>query len=87
MIKLTKNQPHDCDPIVRVEGRLDSETVHELETFLGAIDAPQRAALDLSGLASIDQDGRAALIRLRAAGHRIVAASMYIHQLLEEAQP
>lgn len=87
MIKLTKNQSPDRDPVVRVEGRLDSETVHELEAFLAAIDLPERVALDLSGLASIDHDGRSALVKLHAAGHRIVGASLYIHQLLEEAQP
>jgi anti-anti-sigma regulatory factor len=87
VIKLTMNKPQDRDSIVRVEGRLDSETVHELETFLAAIDSPERIALDLSGLASIDHDGRSALVRLQAAGHRIVGASLYIHQLLQEAQP
>lgn len=87
VIKLTKNESHSGDPIVRVEGRLDSETVHELVTFLAADDLPERIALDLSGLASIDHDGRSALVRLHAAGHRIVGASLYIHQLLEEAQP
>lgn len=87
MIKLTQSQHHDRDPIVHVDGRLDSETVHELETFLAATDLPERVALDLSGLASLDHRGRSALVRLRAAGHRIVGASLYIHQLLEEAQP
>lgn len=87
MIKLTKNQPQDRNPTVRVEGRLDSETVHELEAFLAAIDSPECVTLNLSGLASIDHDGRFALVRLQAAGHRIVGASLYIHQLLEEAQP
>jgi anti-anti-sigma regulatory factor len=87
VIKLTKNQPHDRDAIVRVEGRLDSETVHELETLLAGINSRDRVVLDLSGLASIDHDGRRMLVRLRAAGHRIVGASLYIHQLLEEAQP
>lgn len=87
VIKLTKNQLNDRDPIVRVEGRLDSETVHQLDAFLAAIDSSGRVALDLSGLTSIDHDGRSALVKLHTAGHRIVGASLYIHQLLEEAQP
>ncbi len=87
MIKLTRNQPHDRDPIVRIEGRLDSEGVRELDAFLAKIDSPERVAFDLSGLASTDHDGRSALVSLKAAGHRILGASLYIHQLLEEAQP
>lgn len=87
MIKLTKNQTLHRDETIRVEGRLDSETVFELHAFLAAMDSRERVTLDLSGLASVDHDGRSALLRLQAAGHRIVGASLYIHQLLEEAQP
>lgn len=87
MIKLTRNQPQNRHTIVRVEGRLDSETVHELQTFLSAIDTPEPIALDLSGLSSVDLDGRSALVKLQAAGHRIVGASLYIQHLLEEAHP
>ncbi len=86
MIKLTKEQPHGADAIVRVEGRLDSEAVRELDAFVEGEDSPGGITLDLSGLASVDQGGRAALLRLRASGHRIVGASLYIHRLLEESQ-
>lgn len=85
MIKLTKSQPEDRNPIVCVEGRLDSETVHELQTYLAATDSSEGVTLDLSGLASVDPKGLSTLVSLQAAGHRIVGASLYIHQLLEEA--
>lgn len=87
MIKLTKSQLREGDAIVRIEGRLDTETVQELAAFLATIGSPGVIVLDLSGLTSIDHDGRTALVTLGAAGYRIVGASLYIHQLLQEAQP
>lgn len=86
MIKLTSTQPHGREPMIHIEGRLDTESVHQLEGCLAGIGAPGRTTLDVSGLASLDATGRAALIRLQHAGHRIVGASLYIHRILEEAQ-
>ncbi len=80
MIKLTRVEvPH---PVIRVEGRLDGQSVPELHAMASA----GAGAVDLTGLVSVDRAGAEALARLRRAGWRITGASLYVESLLEEAQ-
>ena len=85
MIRLTKRQSRDEQTVVGIEGRLDRETVRDLEVFVVSLSGP--AVFDLSGLAAADESGRTALIALRNAGHRLTGGSLYIKQLLEEVRP
>lgn len=86
MIKLTQRHPDERHTVIQVEGRLDSETVPELERLVTGVNCSAQITLDLSGLTSLDQEGRGALLRLRSAGRRVLGASLYVGRLLEEAQ-
>jgi anti-anti-sigma regulatory factor len=72
--------------VVRLEGRLDSETVPELRAFLREA-GEGSLTLELSGLASIDHDGLAALVSLRNAGYALQGGTLYVNRLLKEANP
>ena len=65
---------------IRVEGRLDTATVPDLQNECRSADPPLR--LDLSGLLSADEDGIQALRSLAAQGAELFGASPYIRQLL-----
>lgn len=86
MIKLTQRHPDERHTVIQVEGRLDSETVQELERLVTGLNRSAQITLDLSGLTSLDQEGRGALLRLRNEGRRVLGASLYVDRLLEEAQ-
>ena len=68
---------------IRVEGRIGVDGIDELrrETRL----AGERVTLDLSGLTSADGEGLRELLSLAENGARLIGASAYIRQLLEEA--
>ncbi len=85
MIKLTKHQCNAREIVVRVDGGLTAETLGELHGMLGPEWAGRTATVDLSVVTSLDAEGREFLIELRNAGCRLVGASLYIKQLLEEA--
>jgi hypothetical protein len=70
--------PTDNPGILRLEGRLRAEEVPVLE--LSAVDGVR--ALDLAGLASADEEGLAALRRLRDRGIEVRNASHYLAMLL-----
>jgi len=68
--------------VIRVDGRLRTDGVAELERVMQAADRP--VVLDLSNLTSADDIGLATLRRLRAEGSRLVGASPYVGLLLAE---
>lgn len=78
MVKVTYAQ----DRVVRIEGRLEGGILPELSVLGGA-----GWTIELSGVVSIDDRAREFLHRKRAEGCRLVGASMYIAQLLEERHP
>ncbi len=70
--------PSDAPGILRLEGRLRSEEVPELERSAEA----GVKALDLEDLQSADQEGLAAIRRLRDRGVEIRNPSRYLAMLL-----
>jgi anti-anti-sigma regulatory factor len=85
VIRLTKHQSLGNGVVIRIEGSLSGETVGELRDLIAS--EVRAGTLDLSGLASLDAQGRALLLELRGHGHRLRGGSLYIKRLLEEAQP
>jgi anti-anti-sigma regulatory factor len=72
---------NDHGTTIRVEGRLTTEGVRELEREFQLAEKPVQ--LDLSGLISTDDQGVRALKALSADGATLSAASPYIRQLLD----
>ena len=68
---------------IRVEGRLDIESVPELRREFRSANGVVR--LDLSGLMLADAYGVRELQALSAEGAEVCGASAYIHQLLNQA--
>jgi anti-anti-sigma regulatory factor len=68
-------------PIVALHGRLGGDTVAEFEKVAAA--HGQGLRVDLSHLTGTDADGLQALVRIRAAGARLVGASPFTELLLE----
>lgn len=87
MIRLTKHQPAAHETLIRVDGRLDAAGVAEFQRLLAADQPDPTLSIDLTGLTSIDAEGRRFLFDLRHDGCRIVGGSLYIKRLLEEIQP
>jgi anti-anti-sigma regulatory factor len=87
LIKLTQHQLNEHRTLVRVDGRLDAHGAEQLAEMLRGLPSSGSVTLNLAGLESVDSAGRTALIDLRRAGHQLTGGSMYIRQLLEEAQP
>lgn len=83
MFRLTREGPgHE---VLRIDGGLEADAVEDLRRLL----AEERGAartLDLDGLTSLDGAGRSLLLRLRAEGYRLRGGSLYVRQVLEEAQ-
>ena len=67
---------------IRVEGRLAAEGVEDLQVEIQLVAGPVH--LDLSDLQSADADGVRALRSLSAKGTKLVGASPYIRQLLDD---
>jgi len=86
VLRLTQNTINGSRTRIRLDGRLDIETAPALHALVREL-GPGPLALDLSGLASLDHDGLAALIALRTAGHELQGGSLYINRLLKEALP
>jgi len=59
-----------------VDGRLDAESVGELERAVAELSGPRR--LELAGLRSVDEPGLEALRILRASGIVLTGASPYL---------
>ena len=70
------------ETILRLEGRLGAIGVKDLKKAVQA--APGTVLLDLSGLQSADAEGVLALRSFAANGAKLVGASPYIRQLLDE---
>jgi anti-anti-sigma regulatory factor len=70
------------ETIIRLEGRLSAKRVEDLEKAVQV--APGTVLLDLSGLRSADAEGVMALRSFAAEGAKLVGASPYIRQLLNE---
>lgn len=87
MIRLTEQTDTGRQAVIRVEGRLDADTLSAFQTALAALARGRSITLDLRGLASLDVHGREALLAARRAGHRLAAGSLYIQQLLDEVEP
>lgn len=66
---------------IRVEGRLDTEALPDLQREVKLAGAPLR--LDLSGLISADAAGIQQLRALSAKGAELRGASAYIRELLD----
>ncbi len=84
VIKLTKKLAAENRTQIRIEGALCAETVRELLGMLGDQAAAASTTLDLSGVASVDREGRELLLKLRQSGYALVGASMYLKRLLQE---
>ncbi len=82
MIRLTLDATDPRAPLVRVEGTLDGPGAAALRQLLADV---RPEALDLAGVGGIDEHGRSVLVAARAQGVRLVAASLFIRTLLEEA--
>ncbi len=87
MIKLTKQETPDRELLIRLDGQLTAESLIDLRGVLDPAPSSTKTTVDLSGLTSVDPDGRAFLIRLRDAGVRLQGGSLYIKRLLQEVQP
>jgi anti-anti-sigma regulatory factor len=72
---------NDHGTTIRVEGRLTTEGVRELEREFQLAEKPVQ--LDLSGLVSMDDQGVRALKALSAGGATLSGASPYVRQLLD----
>ncbi len=70
------------ETILRLEGRLGATGVKDLKKAMQA--APGTVLLDLSGLQSADAEGVLALRSFAAKGAKLVGASPYIRQLLND---
>jgi anti-anti-sigma regulatory factor len=70
------------ETIIRLEGRLSAKRVEDLEKAVHV--AGGTVLLDLSGLRSADAEGVLTLRSLAAKGAKLVGASPYIRQLLNE---
>lgn len=70
------------ETILRLEGRLGARGVKDLKKAVQA--APGTVLLDLSGLQSADAEGVLALRSFAAKGAKLVGASPYIRQLLND---
>jgi anti-anti-sigma regulatory factor len=70
------------ETIIRLEGRLSANRVEDLKKAIQV--ALGTVLLDLSGLQSADAEGVLALRSLAAKGTKLVGASPYIRQLLNE---
>ena len=70
------------ESIIRLEGSLDAKGVTDLENVIQ--ETQGTVLLDLSGLQSADAEGVLALRSLAANGAKLVGASPYIRQLLNE---
>ena len=66
---------------IRLEGRLDANTVPDLEKECRSANPPLQ--LDLSGMLSADKDGILTLRQLSAEGAELFGASPYVCQLLD----
>ncbi len=84
MIKVTRQQPNAHQLVFRLEGQLTCETVKQCAGVLASDFKALAVTVDLSGLTSLDQDGRGFLIGLRERGCRLLGASLYIKRVLEE---
>lgn len=87
MIKLTKHQTPDRELLIRLDGQLTAQGLIDLRGIFDPAHPSTGTIVDLSGLTSVDSEGRAFLIRLRDAGVRLQGGSLYIKRLLEEVQP
>lgn len=85
MVKLTSQQSSARETLIRVEGRLDAESLQDLRALLAPHRTLQAVRIDLAGLTSMDTHARDFLVGLRAAGCRLHGGSLYINRLMEEA--
>ena len=81
--KLTVHEPGPGGALIRIEGHLGLASLPELRDMLRSLEAP-RVTFDLSGLMSLDAEGRSFLAILRDEGHVLAGASLYLSRLLEE---
>jgi anti-anti-sigma regulatory factor len=79
--RITTSSGED-ETIIRLEGRLGAKRVEDLKTAVQV--AQGTVLLDLSGLQSADAEGVRALRSFAAKGAKLVGASPYIRQLLNE---
>jgi anti-anti-sigma regulatory factor len=86
VIKITQSNPSNREAVIRIEGRLDVESVTELCAIVRQSEG-QAVCLEISGLDSIDRAGGRCLARLRDSGCRVAGGSLYIRRLLEEVAP
>jgi len=85
VLKLSRFRGLDGACEVRVEGRLDADSVRELRAFLGWCADDNLPALNLTGLRSVDREGRDYLLSLLRRGFVARGASLYLKHILGEA--
>ncbi len=81
--KITRRSTTRSTTIIKVDGRLTSADISELEKVCQAETFP--FSLDLSDLLSTDADGSKALKRLADAGTKLTHIPPYIKLLLDRA--
>ncbi len=69
--------------VVRIDGRLQKNSVAELERACRCIEGP--FCLDLANLQSVDTEGARAICDIEAGGAAVTGASPYIEMLLKRA--
>jgi anti-anti-sigma regulatory factor len=70
----------DGDVVFTLSGRIDKETVAELETVIGAEAKDRRIVLDLKDMTLTGQDGITFLARCEAAGIVPVNCDPYVRE-------
>lgn len=70
---------------IRVDGRLESDAVSELEQLIGS--DPSATCLELADLRSADATGIAVLRRLRAEGITLSGVSRHLAWRIESQEP
>ena len=86
MLRITKTLEDDTTIILRLDGRVDSSTVAELEEECAAHKGkPEKILLlDLSGITFISQIGLKLLQRLKNGRVKLAKGSLFVETLLSD---
>jgi len=73
--------------VITLSGRLDEESITELETLIGAETSGRPIVLDVKDLILAGQDAVDFLARCEAAGIRLVNCAPYLREWLTRQKP
>jgi hypothetical protein len=83
MIRLTTWSTGDKEYAMRVEGRLTSDSLGELQQAI--LMSPRVTSIDLAGVLSMDESSARFLSRMEASGCQLSGASLYVKRQIEGA--